>query len=74
MYRTDGQRRERAQRDALGARARGHEAQLRGASEIWLSATVRGFLAVTRLDGAPVGDGQPGPLWQKMYALVREAW
>ncbi len=50
------------------------EAQLRGASEIWLSATVRGFLAVTRLDGKPIGNGRPGPLWQQTYALVREAW
>jgi D-alanine transaminase len=49
------------------------ERDLRTAAEIWLTAATRGVIAVTRLDGAPVGDGRPGPLWRRMHALL-EAW
>jgi D-alanine transaminase len=44
------------------------EAELRAADEVWLAAATRNVSAVTRLDGAPVGDGKPGPVWQKMSA------
>ena len=50
------------------------EAALRGADEIWLSASTRGVMPVTRLDGLPVGDGRPGPLWKRMRALVEVSW
>jgi D-alanine transaminase len=49
------------------------ERELRTAAEIWLTAATRGAVAVTRLDGVPVGDGRPGPLWRRMHALL-EAW
>jgi D-alanine transaminase len=53
------------------------EAELRGADEIWLAAATREVQPVTALDGAPVGNGSPGPLWQRVYAgyqaLKREA-
>jgi D-alanine transaminase len=42
------------------------EAELRGASEIWLSAASREITPVTTLDGAPVGAGRPGTLWQRI--------
>ena len=50
------------------------EAALRGADEIWLSAATRGVLPVTRLDGASVGEGRPGPVWRRMHALVEASW
>ena len=50
------------------------EAALRGAEEIWLSAATRGVVPVTQLDGKKVGDGRPGPVWRRMYALVVESW
>jgi D-alanine transaminase len=50
------------------------ESTLRGADEIWISAATRGVLAVTRLDGAPVGAGSPGPVWKRMRALVVASW
>jgi len=43
------------------------EQQLRAAEEIWLSFSTRGILPVTRLDGAAVGDGQPGSAFRRMY-------
>jgi len=43
------------------------EAQLRCCDEIWISSSTRDVLAVTTLDGAPVGNGRPGPLWQQMH-------
>ena len=50
------------------------EAALRQADEIWLSAATRGVVAVTTLDGQPVGSGRPGPVWQRMRALVEASW
>jgi D-alanine transaminase len=50
------------------------EAALRSAEEIWLSAATRGVMPVTQLDGKKVGDGRPGPVWRRMYALVVESW
>jgi D-alanine transaminase len=48
--------------------ARITEAALRGADEIWLAFSTRGVLPVTRLDGVPVGDGRPGPLFLRLHA------
>jgi D-alanine transaminase len=50
------------------------EAELRRADEIWLSAATRGVVPVTRLDGAAVGTGRPGPLWHRMHALIEQWW
>lgn len=49
------------------------EALLRAADEVWLASTTREVLAVTRLDGKPVGDGRPGPLWRRMHAAFQGA-
>jgi D-alanine transaminase len=48
--------------------ARIPEATLRSADEIWLAFATRGLLAVTTLDGTPVGNGAPGPLFRRMHA------
>jgi D-alanine transaminase len=46
--------------------------ELQRAEEIWITSSTREILAVTHLDGKPVGDGRPGPLWQKMYAIYQD--
>lgn len=43
------------------------EADLRTADEIWLTSATREVAAVTSLDGKPVGNGKPGPLWRRAY-------
>ncbi len=42
------------------------EAQLRAADEIWISLSTRGLLAVTTLDGRPVGHCAPGPVFKRL--------
>mgnify|MGYP005841675377 FL=1 len=48
------------------------EAELRAADEIWLTSTPKEVLAVTTLDGRPVGDGRPGPMFRRMHAAYQE--
>jgi D-alanine transaminase len=50
------------------------ETELRTADEVWLSAATRGVIAVTTLDGKPIGNGKPGPLWRRMHQLVEAYW
>jgi len=42
--------------------------QLNGASEIMLSSSTKEILPVTKLDQKPVGNGKPGPIFQKLYS------
>jgi D-alanine transaminase len=48
------------------------EDELRSADEVWLSSSTKEVLAVTMLDGKPVGNGKPGPLFRRMHALYQE--
>jgi D-alanine transaminase len=40
--------------------------ELRNADEVWISAATRDVLPVTRVDGAPIGSGRPGPVWNEV--------
>jgi D-alanine transaminase len=40
--------------------------ELRKADEVWISAATRDVLPITRVDGAPIGTGKPGPLWAEV--------
>lgn len=48
------------------------EADLSQADEIWLTSSTKEILAVTQLDGKPVGSGTLGPLWERMYGLYQQ--
>ena len=41
---------------------------LEKASEIFLTSTAGGIMPVSVLDGKPVGEGKPGPIYQKIYS------
>ncbi len=43
------------------------------ADELLLSSATKEVLPVTRLDGKPVGNGQPGPIYAKLYAGYQRA-
>ena len=46
--------------------------QLKNADEVWMTSSTKEVLAVTALDGKPVGDGHPGPLFRRMHALYQQ--
>lgn len=48
------------------------EAELRSASEIWITSSTREVLPVVKLDGEPVGTGSAGPVWQQMIELYQQ--
>ncbi len=48
------------------------ERELREADEVWVSSSTKEVLPVTTLDGKPVGDGKPGPMYARMHALYQE--
>jgi D-alanine transaminase len=47
--------------------------ELKGASEIFLTATTQEVMPITRLDGAPVGNGMPGPITCRLRDAFCEA-
>ena len=46
------------------------EDRLRAADEIWLTGATKGVAPVVLLDGEPVGDGSPGPVWRKLVETL----
>jgi D-alanine transaminase len=48
------------------------ETELRAADEVWMTSSTKEILAITTLDGVPVGDGQPGPLGERMWQWYQE--
>jgi len=49
------------------------EADVRSADEIFLSSSGREVVAITTLDGRPVGTGAPGPAFHKVYGWYQQA-
>ena len=44
-----------------------------GADELLLSSATKEVLPVTRLDGKPVGNGRPGPIYERLHAGYQRA-
>jgi D-alanine transaminase len=49
------------------------KAEVEGAAELMLTAATREILPITRLDGAPVADGKPGPIYARLRAAYDAA-
>ncbi len=47
------------------------EFEIRSAQELWLTSSSKEVMAITALDGRPVGNGEPGPLFRQMYGLYQ---
>jgi len=46
--------------------------ELFNADEILLTSSTKEVLAITHLDGQPVGKGKPGPMFDKLYSLYQD--
>jgi D-alanine transaminase len=63
---------ELARADGLPCQVRDiSEAEVRGADELWLTSSSREVQAIVQLDGLPVGNGAPGPLYRRMLGLYQ---
>lgn len=48
------------------------EGEVRNADELWLSSSSKEVLAITTLDGKPVGNGRPGPLFRTVHQAFQD--
>ena len=48
------------------------ETELRAADEVWMTSSTKEILAITTLDGNPVGSGKPGPLGERMWQWYQD--
>lgn len=48
------------------------EGEARAADELWMTSSTKEVLPIVLLDGRPVGTGQPGPVFKRMYAWYQE--
>lgn len=46
-------------------------AELENADEIWITSSTREIYPINKLDNNPVGNGEIGPFWKKMFKLYR---
>ena len=48
------------------------ELEVRTAQEVWVTSSTKEVLAVTTLDGCAIGDGRPGAVFRRVYALYQD--
>jgi len=48
------------------------ETELRAADEVWMTSSTKEILAITTLDGQPVGSGKPGPAGERMWQCYQD--
>jgi D-alanine transaminase len=47
--------------------------EVQAADELLLSSATKEVLPITSLDGRPVGEGRPGPVWRRLYDAYQQA-
>jgi D-alanine transaminase len=48
------------------------ETELRAADEVWMTSSTKEVLAITTLDGQPIGTGRPGPVGERMWQWYQD--
>jgi D-alanine transaminase len=48
------------------------EAEVRAADELFVTSSSKEVLAIVQLDGRPVGDGRPGPVFKRVHKLYQD--
>ena len=48
------------------------EAEVRAADEIWVTSSSKEVFPIVKLDGRPVGEGRPGPVFRRMFQLYQD--
>jgi D-alanine transaminase len=48
------------------------EQEVRSADELWVTSSSKEVLAITTLDGKPVGNGRPGPLFRTLHQAFQD--
>jgi len=43
-----------------------NDSEVRSADELWLSSSTKEVLPIVQLDGRPIGNGRPGPIYARM--------
>ena len=46
-------------------------AALETADEVWVTSSTKEIVPFVRIDGRPVGQGEPGQIWRRMYELYQ---
>ena len=46
--------------------------ELRAADEVWMTSSTKEILAITTLDGQPIGNGLPGPFSEQMWQWYQD--
>lgn len=47
-------------------------AEVRSADELWVSSSSKEILAITNLDGQPIGEGRPGPVFRRAWQIYQD--
>lgn len=48
------------------------EEEVRTADELWMTSSTKEVLPIVALDGRPIGDGRPGPVFAAMYGWYQD--
>lgn len=48
------------------------DSEVRAADELWLTSSTKEVLAIVTLDGRPIGNGVPGPLFRRLYQAYQD--
>ncbi len=48
------------------------EARIRAADELWITSSTKEVLAITTLDGKPIADAKPGPMFRRIHGWYQD--